>query len=87
MARQPPQPSIVAKLDARLCERLERGDEPLEVAVTFRGLPPPVEELVAFGLARFGDAVVGRVSRAQLEAIAARDDVTLVEGFGDSYLL
>ncbi|MEM7481963.1 MAG: hypothetical protein AAF481_12380 [Acidobacteriota bacterium] len=84
-------PGQHAKLDSRLGEALgDAGPEadagPFEVTVSFHGPIPSAHDLATFGLARLGDLVLGRVDRAALGRLTARDDVKSVSLMGSSYL-
>jgi hypothetical protein len=75
-------PDAQRKLDAKLNGRLRRGDDPIEVAVTFVGAPPADDVLAALGLTRMNDMVFGRVAVSQIAQIAQRHDVTWIEAAG-----
>ncbi len=75
------------KLDARLAEALDTGEEPLAVIVSFHGDPPPNAELLPLGVGRLGEMpAVGKVTRQALKTLVARSDVRLVSLLGTSYL-
>jgi len=81
--------SELQKFDARLCEYLDRPeaeDEPIGVTVSFDGAVPAMEDLMPLGLARIGDLIIGKVTRAQLKHLATLPPVRFVSLMGESFL-
>ncbi|MEM7052533.1 MAG: hypothetical protein AAF604_22915 [Acidobacteriota bacterium] len=80
-------PEQYAKLDSRLGAAF--GDpemQSFEITVTFSGAIPAAEELLPYGLGRIGDLVIGRVDRAAVRRLAARDEVFSLSLMGSSLL-